>query len=77
MAKMDPKMVKEWKARYDALHEFKLEEARNMLPADRLAKAQALVNWLASTGRLAVREDDLEFHLRWQHARQKWLEKFG
>ncbi len=72
---MHPQTVKEWKARYDAHNLFVLEEARNRTVAERYQRLLGFVTSLSKLGLLKPREDDLEFHLRWQKARECMREK--
>lgn len=70
---MDAKLVKEWKAAYDAANQSDLEEARRRTPAQRFRRHQQFLSELAKLGLLAKRSDDLEHHLRWQELRERWI----
>lgn len=72
MAKMDPKMVKEWKARYDAHNQDVLAENRNRPIPERYRQLLGFVASLHKMGVLKPREDDLEYHLRWQQLRERY-----
>jgi hypothetical protein len=73
---MDPKtanLVREWKAGYKQVNRLDIEEARARTPAERLRNHQVFLGELSKVGLLRPRTDDLEYHLRWQQLREKWL----
>ncbi|MCC7436194.1 MAG: hypothetical protein IT363_16080 [Methanoregulaceae archaeon] len=72
---MDPKLIRDWKRGQEAANQVILEEARNRTPSERFALLEAFLVRLASMNRLTPRSDDLDFHLRWQLAREAWLAK--
>lgn len=74
---MDPKLVRQWKGGQEAVNRLALEESRLRIPMERFALLEAFLARLAEMGCLEPREDDLEFHLRWQRAREAWLERHG
>jgi len=68
-------MVREWKAGYEAANQMDLEKARNRTPAQRVRNHQMFLASTAKIGLLRERKDDLEYHLRWQELRERWVER--
>ena len=74
---MTAKMVREWKAGYEEVNRVVLEEKRQTSPEKRLRDAERLLDQLRAWNRLPKREDNLEYHLKWQRLREKWSERHG
>lgn len=74
---MDPKLVRAWRLGQIEANRQALEEARCRTPAERFAILEAFLARLAPLNRLTPREDDLEFHLRWQVAREAWFARWA
>ena len=65
--------IREWKAGYIEANRLDLEEARSRTPEQRFLRHQNFLASLNCMGLLRAREDDLEYHLRWQELREKWI----
>lgn len=72
---MDAKLVRQWKAGFEEVNRFTLEEARARTPAERLALLQSHLRQLGELGLLRTKGEDLEFHIRWQSVRERFLSK--
>lgn len=73
----DQDRVRQSKEEQEEADRIALEEVRNRTPAECFALLKARLEHLAMNGQLHAKEDDLEFHLRWQRAREAWLAKHG
>lgn len=67
--------MREWKAGYEAVNRITNAEKLNRSPKERMRLAQAFAEDLDRMGLLLPREDNIEFHLRWQAVREKWVER--
>lgn len=72
---MDPKEVREWRARYEAVNRITLEEARKLTPAERFKRLKKRIDDYAEAGMLEPIDpnEDLESHLRWSAIQEKML----
>jgi len=70
---MDPQRVRAWKAGYEAANRDDLDDARRRTPEERFRNLLGLSASLRAMGLLRERSDDLEYHLRWQELRERWL----
>lgn len=73
--KMDPQMVREWKANYDAHNEFVLEEIRNKTAKERFDGLVRLRRRLALIRPGTGPASDWAEHAAWSELQEKWLER--
>jgi hypothetical protein len=67
--------IRKWKADQDAVNRVTLEEARSRTPYDRLLSHQRFLSRLAAMDRLPERNPADKFYVRWEHVRERWLER--
>lgn len=72
---MDAKLVREWKARYEAVNAILLEEARRKTPLERFAALNAHLIRLQQMGKLSEHERDNAEHMRWSQVQEMYIER--
>ena len=67
---MDAKQVREWKAGYDELNRWELEERRKATPQERFQSLLVIWRRAQLLGHLGPKEQDLEVMKVWQALRE-------
>lgn len=67
---MDAKLVREWKAAYDAHNQWELEQQRLSAPQERFQSLVAIWRQASLLGHLGPKEPDLEVAQVWQALRE-------
>jgi hypothetical protein len=70
---MDAEQAKIWKAGHEAANAHLLEEQRQRTPAERFALLEKMQADRTNILALRSRPDSVEFHLRWNVLRERWL----
>ena len=70
--KLDPAQVREWKRAYEVTNEMERIESR-VHDSTCLRHAASLEDFIVSRGLLPDDDEEAQYLIRWQRAREAWL----